>query len=275
MRQFSILFLIISLFETLHQLRGKQQDRFFYDAVRAEANGDISSAINFYESASNHAHSANLHGNLANLYFKMEDYGRSILHYRKALLLKPSNRQFTENLNFAYEVAGINAKNNKVSIYFGPGSFNYWVVLSFLFGWLGIIIFSYGYFSRWRLKKFIQVLVFWSLAECVSLFGLYQSEKNELFLQSEVIALLPDESDENQSKKEICLRKFAGAGSSVNTQVNPGESLFLSVDEDNSIRSHKSKDGITWYLANTRDSRKKGWLAESEIGWVLENKYTD
>ena len=62
------------------------KEQLFYDAVRLEATGDLENAIINYEKASLHQSSANLHANLANLYYKTNDYGRSILNFRKAIL---------------------------------------------------------------------------------------------------------------------------------------------------------------------------------------------
>ena len=76
------------------------KEQLFYDAVRFEATGNINQAIENYEKILEQASSANLHGNLANLYYKKSDYGRSILHYRKALLLDGNNQEFLSNLSF-------------------------------------------------------------------------------------------------------------------------------------------------------------------------------
>jgi tetratricopeptide (TPR) repeat protein len=73
-----------------------QADRLFYDAVRTEASGDLDQAINLYLKASALSHSANLHGNLANLYFKKEQFGHSILHFRKALLMNHRDADFSQ-----------------------------------------------------------------------------------------------------------------------------------------------------------------------------------
>ena len=71
------------------------EDRLFYDAVRAEASGNLDQAIDYYLKASKISHSANLYGNLANLFFKKEQFGLAILYFRKALLLPGSLRPAT------------------------------------------------------------------------------------------------------------------------------------------------------------------------------------
>lgn len=269
MRYFLIGFITSLFLQNPPQSIGKEEDRLFYDAVRAEASGDIISAINFYKAASEHSHSANLHGNLANLYFKTEDYGRSILHYRKALFLSPSNREFSENLNFAHEVAGLSSSKKEESIYFAPSSRNYWVIFSFFLFWVGLAFLSLFYYLGWMIKKILPFLILWLIIFIFSIWGVNSSQDNLALLKLEVIALKDIANDRNQSKSGIELRRFAGQGSSANTKVKGGESLFLSIGENNLIKSHKSEDGESWYLARTGDSRKKGWVGKSEIGWVL------
>ena len=98
------------------------ENQLFYDAVRAEAAKDFDSAIRLYEQSAKKSHSANLYGNLANLYFKKEMFGRSILNYRKALLLAPENRDFAANLSFVRETARIQSSSldsRSSYLYFG------------------------------------------------------------------------------------------------------------------------------------------------------------
>ena len=114
---------------------GELKRTAFYDAVRFEAAGNIDQAIENYEKIFEQASSANLHGNLANLYYKKSDYGRSILHYRKALLLDGNNREFLSNLSFVCRTADLEntdpLKNNFVDGF----SNNFWKGFwYFLFG---------------------------------------------------------------------------------------------------------------------------------------------
>ena len=132
-----ILFCFSIIFSFNSSSLGKDEDRLFYDAVRAEASGDLDQAITYYLQASKLSHSSNLHGNLANLYFKKEQFGHSILHFRKALLLKPNNNQLSANLDFAHEMAKTppNTKNFASS---------YFLQIPFRFG----AYFAFCYFGR-------------------------------------------------------------------------------------------------------------------------------
>src|SRR5919109_3145096 len=46
-------------------------------------------------------HNAKLYYNLGNAYFRLNDLGRAILHYRRGLRLEPGNRQLQANLSYA------------------------------------------------------------------------------------------------------------------------------------------------------------------------------
>ena len=46
-------------------------------------------------------HNARLYYNLGNAYFRLNDLGRAILHYRRGLRLEPGNRQIQANVSYA------------------------------------------------------------------------------------------------------------------------------------------------------------------------------
>ena len=125
----------------------KVEDRIFYDAVRAEASGDLENAVNLYEKVATGTHSPNLHGNLANLYFKLGKYGQAIVNYRQALLLDPSNREIRENLSFALEVANVPKNQRVLSNYLNSESIDFWFIMMAVIFWTGSLAFSYFYFA--------------------------------------------------------------------------------------------------------------------------------
>ena len=106
---------------------GNEAVRLFYDGVRAEGSGNLETAVESYEKALEFSHSSNLHSNLANLHFKMGRYGKAVLHFRKALLLDPSNDEIKANLAFTREKAGLSPKASSVGdFYFAPANSNFW-----------------------------------------------------------------------------------------------------------------------------------------------------
>ena len=116
-------------------LLSQNKDQLFYDAVRSEASGDIASAISSYEKALKLGYSSKLYGNLGNLYFKIKQYGHSILCYRKALILSPSNREISANLDFAREIAGVKSVGLRSVDILGMNIENFWLISVILVFW--------------------------------------------------------------------------------------------------------------------------------------------
>ena len=102
--------------------------------------------------------------------------------------------------------------------------------------------------------------------------GTYQANHASTLLAREVIVLEPQISpSQDEKSKQIPLRRFAGSGSSANTTVQTGESLYLDLDESGKPKAHPNNFGVLWYLARSLDGSKKGWLREDEFSKILEN----
>jgi tetratricopeptide (TPR) repeat protein len=250
---------------------GKDEDRLFYDAVRAEASGDLDQAITFYLEAAKRSHTSNLHGNLANLYFKKEQFGHSILHFRKALLLKPNNSQLSANLDFAHEMAKTKPTTKKfASSYFSGNTLSFWCVLCALFFWLGLLLVIYLFFFKASRVPLLYFTLGWFLVGGFVGYATRLSYAANSELCREVVTFLP--SEENNQSKTIALRRFAGEKNSANTTLLPGESLIIDLGKDGMNKTHQSADGKIWYLARSKDGKKKGWIQEDEFGWLIDSK---
>lgn len=248
------------------------QNRLFYDGVRAEASGDIDSAILYYEKSGKISHSSNLHGNLANLYFKKENFGKSILHYRKALLLDPQNRDLANNLDFAVEIAGVKTPaTSNVSGLFSPSSVDFWMIFLAVIFWSGALGFSLLFFLQGNPTHLLIILFGCLTLGAVSGWALFKSKDNQDLLGREVIALAAEPNTDSNQSNLIYLRLLALEGSSANTSVVPGESLFLDLDERGDAKSHIGPKGKVWYLTRNLDRSKRGWIREDQIGRILEN----
>ena len=252
-------------------LQADSENRLFYDAVRAEAAGDLDSAINCYEDSSKIAHSVNLHGNLANLYFKKEMLGQSILNYRKALVLDPDSRDLSENLSFAIETARVQSTGLDISSgYFRPSSVNLWSIAASMFFWGGLLVVGIFFFSQVdRVLKFISLLA-WAGLSGFGLWAILKSKGNYDLQRREVIAIETQGEKDSNASKSLNLRRFAGNGSSANTSVVPGESLFLDFNEYGLPKDHRSPNGEKWYLVRSLEGRKRGWMKENELGRILK-----
>ena len=262
---------ILILMASFSSLTAESENRLFYDGVRAEATGDLDSAINSYEDSAKIAHSANLHGNLANLYFKKEWLGKSVLNYRKALVLEPDNRDLYENLSFAMETARVESTGLDISSgYFRPASVNFWSITTSLFFWVGLLLVCLLFFFQIDLfYKLISILL-WSALSGLGVWGVLKSKDNHELQKREVIAVTPQAKKDSNGSKTLELRRFAGNGSSANTSVVPGESLFLDFNEDGTPKDHRSANGEKWYLVRSLEGRKRGWMKASELGRILE-----
>ncbi len=246
-----------------------QADRLFYDAVRSEAAGDLDQAINLYLKASALSHSANLHGNLANLYFKKEQFGHSILHFRKALLMNPRDPELHANLNFAYEMANLPPPlQNFRNTYFSVNFLSFWIIICTIIFWVGLLITFYFLFFKTSKKPFFYFLFCWIFAFFLCCFATNLSLNQKSELGREVISHLS--SIENNHSKSIPLRRFAGESNSANTNIIPGESLIIQLGNDGTNKSFQISNGKTWYLAKSTDGKKKGWIREDEFGWIID-----
>ena len=258
------------------------ENQLFYDAVRAEAAKDFDSAIRFYEQSAKKSHSANLYGNLANLYFKKEMFGRSILNYRKALLLAPENRDFAANLSFVRETARIQSSSldsRSSYLYFdvGPSSMNAWTIFTAIIFWGGMGGMGLIYFLQF--DRIFQVFVFlaWIGLNSFGALGVTEAKKNHELQNREVIAIASSSSEDSNASNQIYLRVSAFEGSATNTSVLPGESLFLEKKEnqsaeDGAVKKHKNAIGEVWYFVRSLEGRNKGWIREDQFERIVAPK---
>ena len=84
----------------------EQANRAFEHALTSptyqDAQGYYQQAIAGYEQlVAAGIHNAKLYYNLGNAYFRLNDLGHAILHYRRGLRLEPGNRQLQANLSYA------------------------------------------------------------------------------------------------------------------------------------------------------------------------------
>ena len=250
-------------------LLSQNKDQLFYDAVRSEASGDIASAISSYEKALKLGYSSKLYGNLGNLYFKIKKYGHSILCYRKALILSPSNREISANLDFAREIAGVKSVGLRSVDILGMNIENFWLISVILVFWTGAFVISFFYFLRWEWRRISWYLLVWLISLTSSFWFYVDSVKDSQNLAREVIVL--KSFSENNDTSEIPLRRYAGKNSSANAMAIIGESLFLQTDENGHPKKHMNLSGENWYLVVSADQGKKGWIRTEEVGLILED----
>jgi tetratricopeptide (TPR) repeat protein len=244
---------------------GDSKEQMFYDAVRTEASGDLQQALNIYSNLSSHGHSAPLHANIANLYYKVSDYPLSVLHFRKALLLNPQNRDYASSLSLALDKCGIPPDQRAdTNLSFPIELYPYSHFLLSALIWGGIITFIW--FFRFPLRgKFFYLIICGWITSVILLYRYYDQCNDQLsILKHEGIAYHPSGLEANQTN-EVALRVFAGNGSTSNTVVPAGTSLFLDLGKDDQPRVHSSPSGEKWFLVRSFSGANKGWVREDEF----------
>ena len=247
------------------------KEQLFYDAVRLEATGDFENAIINYEKAALHQSSANLHGNLANLYYKTNDYGRSILNFRKAIHLDKKNRDFQYNLEFVCKAAQVESSSQQKTGYFTVNSSNFWKGILAIFFWSGMLVITFLFFRGFHKKPFFLMFTGWIAGNITLSISLHFSIKNEDLSEREIIAIESFKNSDQNSTNIINLRRFAASSSSANSSVKAGEILVLEKSQKGEISGHTSQNNQEWLLVSTPDRRKKGWVLKEEVGWIITN----
>jgi tetratricopeptide (TPR) repeat protein len=261
-----LFFVMLTILGTFHCL-ADSQDKLFYDAVRAEASGDLDRALEIYSEIAQTYHSANLHANIANLYLDIEDYARSVLHFRKAIWLAPDNREYFENLNFALEMSHVPKKEiHTHKPYFSARYQTKWLMAFTMFFWGGMILAVLLAHRMVNKPQIITSSTLWLSCLAFLAWGWSQSFENSTKLNREVIAV----NSLNGNDKGLPLRVFAGKGSQANTTVPLGASLFLDLSKEGLVKVHQSPTGEKWFLARSKSGKDKGWLQRSEFEPILD-----
>ena len=250
---------------------GNEANRPFYDGVRAEASGDLDTAIASYGKAVAISHSANLHGNLANLHYKTGSSGKAILHYRKALLLDPGNPEFSSNLAFVRKTVGLPPVTPSIDdFYFAPESISIWVWATTIAFWLGIclgLILTRSYISGFAK---IAGVIGWAGIVAFGTYAIWRADRNIDFLVREAVAVLPTKTNEGNATAVIRLRRYAGGANDANAELKPGEVVRIDKDETGQLKMHVTKDEVKWYLARSVSGDKKGWATDKELQRILQ-----
>jgi len=252
-----------------HPLSAEPQDRQFYDAVRAEASGDLQLAASIYEEILLNHQSANLHANLGNVYFRLEDLGRAILHLRKSLLLNPGNRECRSSLAYALEITGLQGMPARSNPAFSADLQTIWACSLAILFWLGLLTLAWKIPWNFRASPFWGFGLVWMLSLLFIGWGWMKCHQQASLLNREVIVLSAPPNPSNPPQK-IPLRRFAGEGSEHNTMLTSGTSLFIDNNGVGDAKMHQSPDGTKWYLARSLDGFNKGWLMEKEFRKLID-----
>ncbi|SVD77512.1 uncharacterized protein METZ01_LOCUS430366, partial [marine metagenome] len=195
---------------------GEESKHLFHVALQAEAKGNFDEAISFYEEAAAQAHTANLHGNLANLHFKVGNHGKAILHYRKALLLSPNNRELKANLARVREIGEIPATVQSMDgSYFAPNTIGTWCWSTATLFWVGLFASLFLLRSLLSFYLRIAVAIGWLTLVALGIYASWRTDENTQRLLQEAIAVAPMGTI-GETPTTIPLQRYAGNANEAN-----------------------------------------------------------
>lgn len=148
---------MFKLFLILFFLNTQSQVEVVFDEGNALYNqGNYTEAIEKYTSIINNGfESAELYYNLGNAYYKINDIANSIFYFEKSLLLDPNNNETKNNLSFSQnmtidriETVPVNQVSKFISKFTNLFDYNTWFLISIIFEFLSLIVFSLYLFNK-------------------------------------------------------------------------------------------------------------------------------
>ena len=169
------------------------------DADSAYVRGDYAQAIELYEQLLTEGESAEVYYNLGNSYFKMDNMGKSILNYERALLLDPGNADIRANLDIARSKTQDNLVSTP-SIFFvvwitsliNTMSVKQWAICgitSFILLLLALGIFFFTMSGKIKKISFICAICLLFISVTTNIFA--YSQKSSLINRNNAIVLTP------------------------------------------------------------------------------------
>lgn len=215
------------------------------------AAGEYAAALADYEAILNDGkHSATLYYNLANTYFKLEQLGRAILYYNRALRLSPADEDIRHNLEYAEQMTKDSIEKipefvltTWVRAIRGVLSSTAWTVVSLVMLTLSLamaLVFLLSQRMSWRKTGFYVMILAAVLFVVTTLFAI--SERREIVNSREAIIM----------------------NSAVSIKSSPDRAateLFV-LHEGTKVFVGEALGG--WAEVRISDGRK-GWIEESRI----------
>ncbi|MEM8550401.1 MAG: tetratricopeptide repeat protein [Verrucomicrobiota bacterium] len=166
------------------------RENVFTEANASYASGDYAAALSGYESLLPEGLSAALLYNLGNAYAQLEQPGRAILAYERALILAPENADILANLNYVREGAEAQPPARSWSESAAQSlSLSTWTFLAVVGFWVGLSILILAPLYRWRSPWRALLLALSVLAVgagTLGLLGYHQLSKEGVVLQADV-----------------------------------------------------------------------------------------
>lgn len=175
---------------------------------------DYPSAIDLYTKSLSEFQSMEQHYNLANAYYKNNQFGPAILHYKKALAIAPMNKDVLSNLELSQIAAHLGfEKRTALARFAETFSVNFWSITLSLAFWLFLGITLLAPLYKWNsiIKIITQTLALTLLGLCLSSLYYYHTERNLAVVLNPNIALQVSPIDSSPclcTLKEGCCAKI-------------------------------------------------------------------
>jgi len=163
---------------TLSTTAVAQQPDAFLNANQEYAAGHFREAIALYESvARDGAMDATVFYNLANAYFRVDELGRAILNYERALALEPRHPEAAANLRLVRDKArGLELKRNPLDRLTSEVTPTQYVIVAVAAFWIALFAFAASLFARRRSPALTVAVVVSLLILAIVIYGLYAHE---------------------------------------------------------------------------------------------------
>ncbi len=216
----------------------------FRQANEAYSREEFADAIELYQQCLDEAQSGALHYNLGNAYYQISEIGPAVLHYEKALALRPNDPEARANLNFIRETAQLAEPETDLAHRWAqalPLGIWCWLAAVGFWGSATLMLLPRVFDS---VNAFTRILLFFSL----------------LLLLSGIVALYGNKDNINHSvvlNSDTPLRVAPSDESPPTAYIQAGELAVI------------VKEREDFFFVNTQTG-KSGWVLHVEIGKIWE-----
>jgi tetratricopeptide (TPR) repeat protein len=154
------------------------QDPVFAQANQQYSEGHFQEAIKSYESlVASGQWSANLFYDLGNAWFRLGDFGQTILNYERALALDPHHPEAAANLALVRDEArALELKRNAFERYIEAGTPTQYSIAAAIAFWTTLLLTAHFFFSRRRSAALVVLTIFSAVLFAGTVFALYSLE---------------------------------------------------------------------------------------------------
>ena len=259
---------VLILFSSVVSFAGTKEE-LLKQASDAYAREDYLLSVSLYQKVlKDYGANSELYYDLGNVYVKLENYGSAVLNYRRALKIKPSNRNAANNLAYVEQLVSLENEGKVLSTNLDPTPKNKslmesvwdmahkpgsnalaWIAASFfIIACGGMALVAFATSSKWKKIGFGMTC---SLIVSIVCFIVSISAKSAVKEVTECVLILPEASLKEQPD--------AGA-KDVGVPLTGGTTFRL-------IKESRDKDSTRWVNVMLNDDFT-GWLPGDAVELV-------